>query len=300
MSDELLYLNGAYMPLSEGRIHVEDRGFQLGDGVYEVVKVVNGRALWLDEHLERLDHSLNAIKLAGALADQRLGDVVPELVLRSGVRRGAVYIQVTRGVYPREFELPADPVPTVLAYARTRPGPSEEDILQGEVLHPVVDPRWAHCDIKAIALLAAVLAKEEAHTAGAHEVLFVGPDGIVREGGSSNVFAVIGGVLRTHPADEHILNGITRAYILRLAQEAGYPVEERAFTLAEITSDIGPERAQLEVFIASTLRDIMPAVRVGEHVIGDGRPGAITLSLLDLFRRQIALLAGLEPPSAST
>jgi D-alanine transaminase len=300
MSDELLYLDGTYMPVSQGKIHVEDRGFQFGDGVYEVVKVVNGRALWLDEHLERLERSLSAIKLAGAVAGHRLGEVVPELLLRSGVRQGAVYIQVTRGVHPRDFELPPDPVPTVLAYARTVPGPSVEAIQAGEILHPMDDPRWVHCDIKAVALLAAVLAKDEARTAGAQEALFVGPDLLVREAGSSNVFAVIGGVVRTHPADRHILRGITRGRILQLARDAGYPVEERAFTLAEVTAGTAPEGADCEVFTTSTLKDIMPAVQVGKHVIGKGRPGPVTLALLGLFRREMALLAGPEPTSAST
>jgi D-alanine transaminase len=297
MSGELLYLNGTFMPLAEGRIPIEDRGFQLGDGVYEVVKIANGRALWLDEHLQRLERSLTAIELAGATIDHRLDEVIPELVVRSGVQQGAVYIQVTRGVYPREFELPRDPVPTVLAYARTVSGPSEEAIRAGETLHPVADPRWVHCDIKAIDLLAAVLAKEEARAAGAQEAVFVAPDGTVREGGSSNVFSVIGGVLRTHPADERILNGITRGRVLLLAREAGYPVEERAFTLAEITSSTDPK---CEVFIASTLRDIMPVVRVGTHVVAEGRPGPVTLALLDLFRREVTLLAGLEMPPASS
>jgi branched-subunit amino acid aminotransferase/4-amino-4-deoxychorismate lyase len=145
-----------------------------------------------------------------------------------------------------------------------------------------------------------VLAKDEARTAGAQEALFVGPDLLVREAGSSNVFAVIGGVVRTHPADRHILRGITRGRILQLARDAGYPVEERAFTLAEVTAGTAPEGADCEVFTTSTLKDIMPAVQVGRHVIGDGRPGPVTLALLDLLRRQIALLAGLDLTSAST
>jgi D-alanine transaminase len=297
MSGELLYLNGTYMPLADGRVPIEDRGFQLGDGVYEVVKVENGRALWLDEHLRRLERSLAAIKLAGASIGHRLGEVIPELVLRSGVQQGAVYVQVTRGVCPREFELPADPVPTVLAYTRNVSGPSAEAIQAGEALHPVADPRWAHCDIKAIDLLAAVLAKEEARAAGAQEVAFVGPDGMVREGGSSNVFSVIRGVIRTHPANERILDGITRGQVLLLAREAGCQVEERAFTLAEITS---AGDSKCEVFIASTLKGIMPVVRVGTHVVGDGHPGPVTLTLLDLFRRKVALVGGLEMPPASS
>jgi D-alanine transaminase len=293
MDVELLYLNGAVLPLSEGSIHVEDRGFQLGDGVYEVVKIMNGRAIWLREHLERLGGSLAAIQLAGAADGHRLEEVVPDLIARSGVVTGSAYIQVTRGAAPRDFDMPKSAKPTVLAYARSKPGPSREAIFAGEALQPVDDRRWAYCNIKAIDLLAAVLAKEEARSAGADQALFVAPDGTVREGGSSNVFAAIGGTLRTHPADNHILAGITRHHVMGLAREAGHTVEERAFTLSDIGRD-----ADCEVFVASTLKDIMPVVRVGTHIVGAGRPGKLTLALLDSFRRHQAELAGLELPVA--
>lgn len=295
MGTELLYLNGVVLPLSEGTIHVEDRGFQLGDGVYEVVKILNGHAVWLQEHLERLEGSLAAIRLAGSIGGHPLAEIIPELVQRSGVVDGCAYVQVTRGVHPRDFEIPASLEPTVLAYARSRPGPSREAILKGEVLQPVDDQRWALCNIKAIDLLGAVLAKDDARAAGANEALFVGPEGTVREGGSSNVFAFVGGVLRTHPADNHILAGITRHHVIELAREAGHTVVEEAFTTADITSRAD---AGCEVFVASTLKDIMPTVRVGEHVVGDGRPGKLTLALLDRFRAHQAALAGMEPPAA--
>jgi D-alanine transaminase len=297
MVDELLYLNGTYLPLSEGRVSVEDRGFQLGDGVYEVVKIMNGRAIWLEEHLQRLQHSLEAIRLGDVAGGHRLEEVIPELARRSRVDAGAAYIQVTRGAWPREFEFPGLAQPTVLAYARSAAGPSAEAMLSGMALHPVDDGRWAHCDIKSIDLLATVLAKEEARSAGAQEALFVAYDGTVREGGSSNVFAVLEGVLRTHPADNHILDGITRRHVLGLAREAGYAVDERAFALADITAAAGGD---CEVFVASTLKDIVPVVRIGGQAVGSGRPGRVTLALLDLFRRAQALAAGLEAPASST
>ncbi len=297
MDTEMLYLNGTFMPLSEGCIHVEDRGFQLGDGVYEVVKVMNGRLVWLDDHLERLERSLVALSLADVVSGHELGTVLPELVSLSGVKCGIVYIQVTRGLAPRDFLFPRPPHPTVLAYARTRPLPDTGTVLAGTALHPVEDPRWARCDIKSTNLLAAVLAKEEARSAGAEEALFVGPDGAVREGGSSNVFAFLGGMLRTHPANSRILAGITRKHVIEIARGAGYAVEERAFTLAEVTS---PTEPGCEVFTASTGNDILPVVRVGTHTVGEGRPGPVTLALLDLVRRAQALHVGLEPPPALT
>lgn len=297
MDMEMLYLNGTFLPLSEGRVHVEDRGFQLGDGIYEVIKVMNGRLVWLEDHLERLDRNLAAVSLAEAAVGHQLEEVLPELVTRSKVRGGSVYVQVTRGFAPREFVFPQPPHPTVLAYARSKPEPEVAEILAGTVLHPVEDLRWARCDIKSTNLLAAVLAKEEARNAGAHEALFMAPDGVVREGGSSNVFALLDGVIRTHPLNNRILGGITRKHVLEIARREGYTVEERAFTLDEVTSASGEA---CEVFTGSTTKDIMPVVRIGQRVIGDGRPGPVTLALLDIIRREQALLVGLEPPPALT
>ncbi len=297
MDVEMLYLNGAFMPLAEGHISVEDRGFQLGDGVYEVIKVMNGRLVWLEDHLDRLERNLVAVMLTEAVSGHRLDHVLPELVTRSGVEQGMVYVQVTRGWAPRDFVFPRAPHPTVLAYARSKPAPEVAQILTGMILHPVEDLRWARCDIKSTNLLGAVLAKEEARKAGAHEALFIAPDGVVREGGASNVFAFLGGVLRTHPLNNRILGGITRKHVLEIAHREGYKVEERAFTLAEVLSESGSAG---EVFTAATLIDVMPVVRIGDQPVSNGRPGPATLALLDIMRREQALLVGLQPPPALT
>ncbi|MBN1629383.1 MAG: aminotransferase class IV [Thermoleophilia bacterium] len=295
METEMLYLSGTFMPLSEGRVRIEDRGFQLGDGIYEVIKVMNGRLVWPDDHLARLERNLGEVSLADALRGHDMRTVLPRLVTESGVVDGMVYVQVTRGYAPREFVFPHPPEPTVLAYARSKPGPTDAEVLEGSALHPVEDLRWARCDIKTTNLLPAVLAKEEARNAGAQEALFVSSQSLVREGGSSNVFAFLEGVLRTHPLNNRILAGITRKYAIEFAEREGYVVEERAFTLSEVTTECEPG---CEVFSASTTRDIMPVVRIGSHVVGDGRPGRVTLALLDVMRREQALLVGLEPPPA--
>ncbi len=300
MDDELLYLNGRFMPLSEGRIGVEDRGFQLGDGVYEVIKVMNGRLVWLDDHLDRLRRNLEALRLAEALESHSLEEVLPDLVRRSGVTEGMVYAQVTRGTSPREFVFPDPPRPTVLAYTRSKAPPEVVEIMAGMVLHPVEDQRWARSDIKSTNLLATVLAKEAAYEAGADEALLLSPEGLVREGGSSSIFAALGGVVRTHPLDNRILGGITRKHVLEIARRLGYQVEERAFTLEEVIESGGGTAADdaREMFAASTLKDIHPVVRIGTHVVGDGRPGPVTLALLDAMRREQALSVGLSPPAA--
>jgi D-alanine transaminase len=294
MDGETLYLNGEFKSLDDGWIHVEDRGFQLGDGVYEVIKVMHRHMVWMEDHLQRLDRSLAEVRLTEAAAGHVLESVLPELVERSGIIDGMVYVQVTRGSAPRDFVFPHPPNPTVLAYARLKKLCTAGEIFTGTVLYPVEDKRWARCDIKSTNLLAAVLAKEEAHQAGADEALFLDPEGVVREGGSSNVFAVLNGVLRTHPLSNRILGGITRLHIIEIAREMGYTVEERAFHLDEITS---AAPADCEVFTASTLKDMLPVVRVGEHAVGDGRPGPLTLAVLDRFRQVQARLVGLPFPA---
>ena len=297
MNGELLYLNGEFGPLAEGTVHVEDRGFQLGDGVYEVIKVMNGRAIYLEDHLARLRRSLEAVRLTMALEGHDLETVLPWLVSRSGLDDGSIYVQVTRGVAPRDFVFPRPPSPTVLAYARAKQFPTREEILAGVTLHPVEDQRWARCDIKSTNLLASVLAKEEAREAGADEALFVGDGGVVREGGSSNVFAVIDGVLRTHPLGRRILGGITRMHAIEIAWGLGHEVIEEAFTLEEL---IGPGNHCSECFTASTTKDLSPVVRIGSSLVGEGKPGPVTLKLAQAMRAEHASLAGREIPVSLT
>lgn len=292
----LLYLDGAVVPLDQGRVGVEDRGFQLGDGVYEVLKVSAGRLLWLDDHLERLEWSLGQIRLSGALEGHDLRRVLPSLVETCGAKEGTVYVQVTRGAAPREFTFPEGVTPTVLAYVRSQVFPTPSQILAGISLHAVEDVRWARCDIKSTNLLAAVLAKQEARAVGAEEALYVSPDGVVREGGSSNVFVVLDGVVRTHPADNRILNGITRCHVIEAARALGMVVVEEAVHYRDIA------RAQ-EVFVASTTRDIMPVVRVGglgvdAAPVNAGAPGPATMALVDAIRALIAREVGMPPPPA--
>jgi D-alanine transaminase len=281
---ELLYLNGDYQSLASGRIGVEDRGFQLGDGVYEVVQVFGGRLIWLDEHLERLATSLGHILVDGVLQRHDLSAVLPRLVQESGLMEGFVYVQVTRGPAARDFAFPTEPMPTVLAYTREAPFPDEAAVLKGTSAHPVKDFRWGRCDIKSTNLLAAVLGKAEARDAGADEVVWIGPGPLVREGGSSNITVVLDGVLRTHPADRWVLDGITRRKVLAFGEELGVPAVQAAVKLAEL-------QAADEVFLSSTLLGVMPVLRVGGHEVGDGRPGPVTLRLAQRLREELVRLS---------
>jgi D-alanine transaminase len=295
MDSEVLYLNGEFKSLDDGWVRIEDRGFELGDGIYEVIKVMNGHLVWMEDHLTRLFRSLGEIRLGGVTADHDFATVLPEMVKRSGIVDGMVYVQVTRGAAPRDFVFPHPPNPTVLAYTRIKKLPTPEEIHRGTMLHPVEDMRWARCDIKSTNLLAAVLAKEEAKEAGADEALFLDADGLVREGGSSNVFAVLHGVIRTHPLSNRILGGITRLHVIEIARQLGYRVDETAFTLADLTTVAAPD--DVEVFTASTLKDMLPVVRVGSHVVRDGKPGPVTLAVLSRFREIQAELVGLPKPA---
>jgi D-alanine transaminase len=288
MSESMLYLNGRYMPLEEGRVSVEDRGFQFGDGVYEAIKVLNGALLWCEEHLSRLAVTLRAVRMEGAAEGHDLASVLPRLVELAALTDGLVYLQVTRGAGPRDFFFPEAVTPTVLAYARDYAFPGQAEILAGICLHIVPDFRWARCDIKAVTLLPAVLAKQEARERGCREALWVG-DGVAREGASSNFFAVLDGVLRTHPADHRVLNGITRQTVLRLAGQLDIPVREEAVALKDL------DRLD-EAFIASTTNDVMPVVAIDSRAVSSGSPGLTTLALSDAVRAEAAVLAGLDLP----
>ncbi len=286
---ELLYLNGTIIPMAEGVISVEDRGFQFGDGIYEVIKVMGGRLVYLEDHLERLRRSLAEIDLPSAVDGHPFADVLPDLVTQAGLETGFVYMQVTRGWAPRDYAYPEVTDPTVIAYTRPMSYPDEAAIMAGVELYAVDDPRWSRCNIKSTNLLGAVLAKEEAHRAGADEVVFLGPGRLVREGGSSNCFAVIEGTVRTHPLDRRILAGITRHHVLRLARGLGLPVEETAVDLSELL-------AADEVFITSTGVDVMPVVRIAGRPVANGRPGLVTLRLADALRADVAAHVGLPTP----
>ena len=239
---EVLYLNGAFMPLSEGRISVEDRGFELGDGIYEVIKVMNARLVWLRR----------PPGAAGAQSGVRSGSPrrwtgtrwtrCSPNSCRARVSSRAWSTSRSRGGTRRgSSSFPPHRIPPCSRTRVSIPHRRVSAIMAGIALHPVEDLRWARCDIKSTNLLAAVLAKEEARDAGADEALFMAPDGMVREGGSSNVFAVIDGVFRTHPLNNRILGGITRKHVIEIARRLGYAVEERAFTLEEVATE--PARA---------------------------------------------------------
>ncbi len=257
-----VYLNGEFLPQAQAMVPAMDRGFLFGDGVYEVIPVFGGRCFRLDQHLDRLDRSLQATRIAQPLTRARWQAVFEQLIEANGGGDQAIYLQVTRGVAEvREHRFPPDLAPTVFALTRVIPTPPE---LPPAPIDTVIvdDIRWSRCDIKSTSLLGSVLMTQQALDAGAREAIVV-RDGFIQEGASSNVFAVVDGLLWTAPVGRFILAGVTRDLVLELARKHGQPVREQPLPLTEF------QRAS-EVWISSSTREIVPVARVDGHPVGDG------------------------------
>lgn len=277
---EWIWINGEIMPMAEARLNVEDRGFQFADGVYEVIRLYNGRPFALDEHLARLERSAEGIQLSAPMEKQALAGQIEKFLAQSGVGEGMIYLQLTRGVAPRNHVFPASAKPTLLFYARPLPPPAPPGAGEGVKLLAVPDERWKRCWIKSIALLPNVLARNAAIAAGADEAVFV-EDGIVTECSISNFFAVMEGKLFTHPPGSKILSGITRKMVLECAGESGLetveqPIPEEQATHAD------------ELFITSTTRQIQWVVRWNNHPIGQSRCGPMTKRLHQALQQRVA------------
>jgi len=279
----IVYLNGSFLPKEQALVPVEDRGFVFGDGVYEVWRIVNGQLFEADRHLARLTRGLGELRIAPPAESEaaRIQEIADRLIIENGLAdgEGTLYLEITRGVAPRAHHFPpAGTAPTVFAMARPFV-PPEELRAKGVTAVTVPDIRWLRCDIKTIQLLPNVMAKQAASERGAFEAILV-RDGVVTEGSHANVIGVIGGEIRTHPTNNLILPGITRAVVLELARSVGIPVREEPFLASEIS------RLD-ELFIAGTTADVMPIVRVDDQIIGGGVPGPIARRLQRELRAHI-------------
>lgn len=277
------YLNGQFLPRASATISVEDRGFIFGDGVYEVWRVVNGRLFEIDRHLARLTSGLDALRIARPpLVDRAtLLSVAERLLNESGLTKGeaSFYVEITRGAAPRSHQFP-DPSTPPTVYATVNKFTPPEDVrAQGVACITVPDIRWHRCNIKTIQLLPNVLAKQAAVENGAVDAILV-RDGIVTESSHANVFAVLNGVIRTHPTNELILPGVTRAVVIELARMLELSLSEEAVTEAELA-------AAEEVFLAGTTTDVMPVVSVNGSAVSDGKPGPITMKLFRHLRAHL-------------
>jgi D-alanine transaminase len=282
MENWVARLNGKTMPLSEARISPMDRGFLFGDAVYEAMRIYSGKAFLLDPHLARLRRSLDCLRIAGVSIESVKKDI-EEILKTSGLKEAVVYLQISRGVAPtRSHAFPTEAVqPTVFMFVMPFTDPQGEKRRAGGAAVTQPDQRWGRVDIKTVNLLGNVLASQAAKEAGALEAILINKEGEVTEGTHTNVFGVIGGVLRTKPLSHAILPGISRDYVLDLARGLGIRYEERALTAEELKS------AQ-ELFLTATTTEVMPIVTLDGKPVGTGAPGPITIRLRDAFSEAIA------------
>ena len=277
----IAYVNGRYLPHRQAAVSIEDRGFQFADGVYEVCEVRGGRLVDERRHMARLDRSLRELRMARPMPASALSIVLRETVRRNRVRDGIVYVQVTRGAAPRDFPFPPEGTPSTIVVTARAQDPSRLERLAAEGIAVVTAPdiRWKRVDIKSVALLPNVLAKQAARDRGAREAWLVDGEGKVTEGGSSNAWIITAdGVLITRPLGNDILPGITRSVVMDVLAAAGLRLEERAFTVEEAW-------AAREAFVTSASQIVMPVVRIDGRPVGSGRPGPISQRLRTDFHR---------------
>ncbi|MCH8091433.1 MAG: D-amino-acid transaminase [Proteobacteria bacterium] len=267
------YVNGLYLPHRRAAVHIEDRGYQFADGVYEVIAVKNGSYVDDGPHLDRLDRSLRELEIAPPMSRAALGVVMAEMLRRNRIRDGILYIQMTRGVARRDHPFPADGDTSVVMTARNEPPQDARLAENGVDVISIPDIRWKRCDIKSISLLPNILGKQLAHRAGAFEAWQINEQGYVTEGTSTNAWIVdASGRLCTPPIDQQILGGITRRRILKLAEREGIEFTERHFTLKEAQS-------AREAFITSATTLVLPVTTIDGAVIANGKPGTFTRKL---------------------
>jgi D-alanine transaminase len=272
----IVYVNGAFVPFEEAKIPIMDRGFLFADGIYEVSAVLNSRLVDNEAHLARLDRSLKEICIANPYTSDEWTRLEEELVRRNGVVEGVVYMEVTRGAAERDFAFPKEARPTVVMFTQVKNISRSPQAEAGVAVMTVPDLRWKRRDIKSVALLAQVLAKQAAVEAGVAEAWMV-EDGHVTEGGSSTAFIITrDGRIVTRPLSNAVLPGITRQSVMRLAAENGLAIEERLFTLDEA-------HAAAEAFFTSASSFVMPVVVIDEKPVGNGKPGSLTRRLRELY-----------------
>ncbi|OUR73324.1 D-amino acid aminotransferase [Methylophaga sp. 41_12_T18] len=274
MSD--VYLNGDFIAADQAKVSVFDRGFLLGDGVYEVIPVYAGRCFRLDGHLKRLQNSLDAVRMANPLSEQQWQLMIEQLITRNGNGDQSVYLQVTRGVAPRDHVFPENVSPTAFAMSNPLQEVPEKYKIKGIAAITVPDIRWQNCHIKAITLLPNSLLKQQAYDAGAQEALLI-RDGYLTEGSASNAYAVIDNVIYTAPKDEKVLPGITRDLVIDLARKGKLKLVEQALTEEQL-------RSADEIWVSSSTKEVLPVTLLDNKAVGTGAPGAVWQQIDALYQ----------------
>ncbi|MGM7701310.1 D-amino-acid transaminase [Pseudalkalibacillus sp. Hm43] len=274
----MILVQDQLMEQSKLHIEMEDRGYQFGDGIYEVIRIYDGQFFGMDEHLVRLQRSANEIQMQLPFSLEVLKERLMELAVANSIKDGQVYLQITRGVAERTHHFPDHASGILVAYTKEAPRPLNK-MKEGISVITTEDIRWLRCDIKSLNLLGNVLSKQKAKEAGCDEAILI-RDGIVTEGSSSNVFIIKNGELFTHPANNYILNGITRNVLLELAKQSAINVKEKTFTRDDLMNAD-------EVIITSTTMEVSPVVTIDGKQVGDGQPGPVTKKLQEKFNQRI-------------
>jgi D-alanine transaminase len=272
----IAYVNGDFVPETEAKVSIFDRGFLFADGVYEVTPVVNGKVVDYDAHMERLDRSLTELRMAWPCTKDEMRAMHVELIRRNALKEGIIYMQVTRGVADRMFNFPKEIKSSLVAFPQVMALVDNPNARKGVAVVTTPDIRWLRRDIKSVMLLAPVLGKQEAYEKDAAEGWMV-EDGYVTEGTSSNAYIVKGDTIITRPLSNRILAGCTRRALFRMAKEHGVKIEERLFTPQEAYEEAD------EAFLTSASQFVMPIVEIDGHRIGGGQPGPVVRKLRELF-----------------
>jgi D-alanine transaminase len=271
------YVDGQYLPHRSAAVHIEDRGYQFADGVYEVMAVVGGFLLDEGPHLMRLARSLAELQIPAPMSNAALRIVMREVIRRNGVHNGIVYVQITRGVAARDHAFPKAAGPVLVVTSRRKRPADPRAVNDGVAVITIPDIRWQRCDIKSVALLPNVLGKQRAKEAGAFEAWQVDREGKVSEGTSTNAWIVtLDDTVVTRQADSAILNGVTRLAVLDIIRREGYGFVERPFSVAEAKS-------AREAFLTSTVVDLLPVVRIDGTAVGNGEPGPLSRKLRECY-----------------
>ncbi|MEE8378976.1 MAG: D-amino-acid transaminase [Gammaproteobacteria bacterium] len=271
-----VYLNGEFLPESQAHVSVLDRGFIFGDGIYEVIPVYGGRLFRLNEHLSRLQNSLDAIRITNPFNTTEWGEILTELIHRNNDGDQSLYLQITRGSAKRDHALPKNSVPTVFAMSNELKPLATTIVTEGVAAITLDDIRWLRCHIKAISLLPNILLRQEALDQDAAEAILI-RDGLATEGAASNLFAVIDGVITTPPKGPTLLPGITRDLVLELAASNTLPCQEKTISLAEL------QQAD-EIWLTSSTKEILSVTQLDGKTVANGKPGPLYQQLLTLYQ----------------
>jgi len=276
MNNQLVYLNGEYLPLDQAKVSVLDRGFIFGDGIYEVIPAYAGKALRFEHHMQRLQRSLDAVRITNPLSHEQWQKIIDKLIATTGSQDQSVYLHITRGVARRDHSFPHKSEHTVFAMSNILQAVNPELLKSGINAITLDDIRWQYCNIKSISLLPNILLRQQAVDKDAAEAILI-RDGNVTEGAASNVFIVSNGVIKTPPKDHKILPGITRDLIVELAKEHAMPIEEISISEQEFFNAD-------EVWLSSSTKEVLPVTQINGQQVGDGKPGIIWQNMYQKYQ----------------